>query len=95
MFVCDTCMLTVESDGSVHHEPNCLNEKLAKLEAENAELREALSNLTAKVLETAQLYDDTETGGKVFMPEEDEWGEIVGIAREVAKREAAGPEGRK
>jgi hypothetical protein len=39
--------------------------------------------IAAKILEVAQLHEDTDEGGKVFMPDEDECGEIVGIARKM------------
>ena len=45
-------------------------------------------DLVAKILEVAQLRDDTDEGGIVEMPDEQEWGEIVGIARSAAKRGA-------
>jgi len=41
--------------------------------------------LVAKVLEVAQLHDDTDEGGMVDMPDEGEWGEIVGLARKLAR----------
>lgn len=28
---CDTCMITVNSDGSIAHEPDCLHQKYNKL----------------------------------------------------------------
>ena len=43
------------------------------------------ASLIAAILEVAQLTDDTEDGGTVFMPDEEEWGIIVGLARERAK----------
>ena len=42
----------------------------------------ALEKLVVKVLEVAQLHDDTDTGGMVYMPDEEEWGDIVGLARQ-------------
>jgi hypothetical protein len=41
----------------------------------------AIELLTVKILEVAQLHNDTPEGGMVFLPDEKEWGEIVGLAR--------------
>lgn len=41
----------------------------------------AIELLVVKVLEVAQMYADTENGAMVEMPEEEEWGEICGLAR--------------
>lgn len=42
--------------------------------------------LIAMILEVAQVHDDTDECGKVFMPDEKEWGLIVGQARRMATR---------
>jgi hypothetical protein len=47
-------------------------------------LQEQLNSIIIKIIEVAQPHDDTETEGMVFMPDEDEWGEIVGLARSIA-----------
>ena len=49
------------------------------------EPREERDALVAEILEVAQLSDDTDKGGTVFMPDEDEWGAIVGLARKAAQ----------
>lgn len=48
---------------------------------ESAERQREHKALVAEILEVAQLHDDTDSGGKVFMPDEEEWGRIVGMAR--------------
>jgi hypothetical protein len=45
--------------------------------------------LVALILEVAQLSNDTDEGGNVLMPEDEEWGEIVGLARKIAKESAS------
>jgi hypothetical protein len=50
-----------------------------------ATLRERVAaELVTTILEVAQATDDTDQGADVFMPEEDEWGTIVGLARKYA-----------
>jgi hypothetical protein len=50
-----------------------------------AEQLAARDTMTVKILEVAQLTNDTEDGGTVFMPDEEEWGVIVGLARSAAR----------
>lgn len=45
-----------------------------------------LSHLLVKILEVAKPHNDTEESGDVFMPDEEEWGIIVGMARELCAR---------
>lgn len=44
-----------------------------------------MDELVALILEVAQVHNDTDQSGMVFMPEENEWGEIVGLARALVK----------
>ena len=39
----------------------------------------------ALILEVAQVHEDTDEQGMVFMPDEKEWGLIVGLARKYVK----------
>jgi hypothetical protein len=47
--------------------------------------RHILSELVALILEVAQVHEDTDEQGMVYMPDEEEWGLIVGLARKYAK----------
>jgi hypothetical protein len=51
------------------------------------------TELIARILEVAQLREDTDEGGLVEMPEEQEWGEIVGLARKLAQTGPTRPSG--
>ena len=61
----------------------CADELAALLAAPGPE-GEA-QELVVKVLEVAQLRDDTDEGGIVEMPDEEEWGLIVGLARKASR----------
>jgi hypothetical protein len=48
-------------------------------------------DLVVKILEVAQVHEDTDEGGMVYMPDEEEWGLIVGLARKAAKLSYTNP----
>jgi hypothetical protein len=41
--------------------------------------------MTARILEIANMREESNSGALVDMPDEEEWGEIVGLARTRAK----------
>lgn len=45
------------------------------------------SDLIMMILSVADVHDDTEQSGMVFMPSEEEWGLIVGLARKKASED--------
>jgi hypothetical protein len=50
-----------------------------------------LRALAVKILEIAQMEEESDEGAIVQMPDEDEWGELVGIARTIAKTSEEAP----